>query len=220
MLYSSNTHKKHAVLGNQSQTSTSEHETSSSSSADTIIIECDPIPECGEPCFRSPESTEEGSWKPCGVCKAEVEKLVEEKAKLQDVLCSISGEHLEALKCFLDKVEQIQPQAGFGAPKNRSGKQELYPGSGLYLSSTHLGAIHAEAKKDCLRLFHLLFDEFFTAEECRNAVAFGKHGKVPDGKTVLDKFKVNGMLTYIMCCSTLDGWTPVGKSKVKKAFIK
>ncbi|XP_076607191.1 uncharacterized protein LOC143333136 [Chaetodon auriga] len=188
MLYSPNTHQKPAVLGEQSQTSTSEYETSSSSSADTFIIERDPIPECGEPCFSSPESTEDRSWKPCRACKAEVEILVEEKAKLQDVLCGISGEHLEALKTFLDKVEQIQPQAGVWAPKNRSGKQELYPESGLFLSSTRLAAIHAEAK-DCLRLFHLLFDEFFTAEECRNAVAFGKHGKVPDGKTVLDKFK-------------------------------
>ncbi|XP_029962612.1 RNA-binding protein 33-like [Salarias fasciatus] len=219
MLYSPNTHPKPAVLGDQSQTSISEHETSSSSSGDTFIIQRDPIPECGEPCFSSPESTEDGSWKPCRACKAEVDKLQEEKAKLQDVLCGLSGEHLKAFKSFLDKVEQIQPQAGVGAPKSRSEKQELYPESGLFLSSTRLAAIHAEAKKDCLRLFHLLFDEFFTAEECRNTVAFGKHGKVPDGKTVLEKFKVSGILTYIMRCGTLDGWTPVEKSKVKKAFI-
>ncbi|XP_071319826.1 uncharacterized protein [Trachinotus anak] len=89
MLYSPNTHQKPAVLGDQSQTSMSEHETSSSS-ADTFIIERDPLPECGEPCFSSPESTEDRSWKPCRACKAEVEKLVEEKAKLQDVLCGIS----------------------------------------------------------------------------------------------------------------------------------
>ncbi|XP_060759956.1 uncharacterized protein LOC132870343 isoform X2 [Neoarius graeffei] len=220
MLYSPNKNQKPAVLGDQSQPSTSEHETSSSSSsADTLIIERDPLPEYGEPVFSLPESREDRSWKPCRACKPEVEKLVEEKAKLQDVLCGISGEHLEALKSFLNKVEQIQPQAGVGAPEHRSGKQELYPESGLFVSSTRLAAIHAEAKKDCLRLFHLLFDEFFTAAECRNAVAFGKHGKVPDGKTVLDKFKVNGILTYIMRCSTLDGWTPVEKSKVKKGFI-
>ncbi|XP_067299149.1 uncharacterized protein [Pseudorasbora parva] len=218
MLYSPNTHQKPAVLGDQSQTSTSEHETSSSS-ADALIIERDPIPEYGEPCFISPESAEDRSWKPCEACKTEVEKLVEEKAKLHDVLCGISGEHLEVFRSFLDKVEQIQPQAGVWAPKGRSRQQELYPGSGLFLSSTHLAAIHATAKKDCLRLFHLLFDEFFTAEECQNAVAFGKHGKVPDGKRVLDKFKVNAILTYVMRCSTQAGWTPVEKSKVKKAFI-
>ncbi|KAM4542319.1 uncharacterized protein PAE49_018966 [Odontesthes bonariensis] len=220
MLYSPSKNQTLAVLGDQSQPSTSEHETSSSSSsADTFIIERDPLPEYGEPIFSLPESREDRSWKPCRACKAKVEKLVEEKATLQDVLCSISGEHLEALKSFLSKVEQIQPQADVGAPKHRSGKQELFPESGLFMSSTRLAAIHAEAKKDCLRLFHLLFDEFFTAEECRNAVAFGKHGKVPDGKTVLDKFKVSGILTYIMRCSTLDGWKPVEKSKVKKAFI-
>lgn len=92
-------------------------------------------------------------------------------------------------------MEQIQPQAGVWTPKNTNGKQELYPESGLFLSSVRLAAIHVEAKKDCLRLFHLLFDEFFSAEECRNAVAFGKHGKVPLGKTVLDKPKVNGILS-------------------------
>lgn len=90
MLYSPNTHQKPAVLGDHSQTSSSEHESSSSLSADTLIIEHDPIPECGEPCFSLPESTEDRSWKPCRACKAEVEQSVEEKAKLQDVLCGIS----------------------------------------------------------------------------------------------------------------------------------
>lgn len=115
--------------------------------------------------------------------------------KLIYIFCVTGGEHLEAFRSFLDKVEQIQPQAGVWAPKGRSRQQELYPGSGLFLSSTNLAAIHATAKKDCLRLFHLLFDEFFTAEECQNAVAFGKHGKVPDGKRVLDKFKVSAILS-------------------------
>lgn len=81
------------------------------------------------------------------------------------------------------------------ATKTRSGKQELYPDNGHFLSSTRLAAIHAEARKDCLRLFHLLFDEFFSAEECLNAVAFGKHGKVPEGKAVLDKSKVDVFLS-------------------------
>lgn len=91
MLYSPHTP---AVLEDQSQTSSSEHETSSSLSTDTLIIERDPIPECGEPSFNSPKSTEDRSWKPCRACKPEVEKLVEEKAKLQDVLCGISKYNL------------------------------------------------------------------------------------------------------------------------------
>ncbi|KAK9977112.1 hypothetical protein ABG768_018933 [Culter alburnus] len=158
MLHSPNTHQKPAVLGDQSQTSTSEHETSSSS-ADIFIIEHDPIPE-REPCFISPESAEDRSWKPC-------EALVEEKAKLHDVLCGISGEHLEAFRSFLDKVEQIQPQAGVWAPKGRSRQQELYPGSGLFLSSTHLAAIHASAKKDCLRLSARMLWHLGNTERCQ-----------------------------------------------------
>ncbi|KAL7385580.1 hypothetical protein ABVT39_024647 [Epinephelus coioides] len=108
------------------------------------------------------------------------------------------GDHIKALKSFVDKVEQIQPQTGVWAPKNRCGKQELYPESGLFLTSTRLAAIHAEARKDGLCLFHLLFDEFFNAEECQNAVAFGKHEKVSDGKTVLDKSKVVGILNAVL----------------------
>lgn len=99
-----------------------------------------------------------------------------------------------AFKGLLNKIEQIQPQAGVMTAKHICGKQELYPESGLFLSFTHLAAIHTEAKKNCLCLFHLLFDEFFNAEDCQNAVVFGKHGKVPEGKTVLDKSKVNGIL--------------------------
>lgn len=83
-----------AVLEDQSQTSSSGHESSSSLSADTVIIERDPIPEYGEPIFNSPKSTEDGSWKPCRTCKPEVEKLVGEKAKLQNVLCGISKYNL------------------------------------------------------------------------------------------------------------------------------
>lgn len=97
MMYSLGQNQKPAVLRDQSQPSTSEHETSScSSSADTFIIERDPLPEFGEPSV--PESREDRSWKPCRACEAEVEKLVEEKAKLQDVLCSIS-KYILSLYC-------------------------------------------------------------------------------------------------------------------------
>lgn len=95
-------------------------------------------------------------------------------------------------------MERIKPWSDVRATRSRSGKQELYLGSGLLSSSTRLAAIHAEARKDCLPLFHLFFNGFFTPEECKNAVAFGKHGQVPEGKTVLDKSKVNEMLsTYV-----------------------
>ncbi|XP_077103291.1 large ribosomal subunit protein uL15C-like [Siphateles boraxobius] len=55
-------------------------------------------------------------------------------------------------------------------PQTRPGQQELYPDSGLLLSSTSLTAILPDARKDCLHLFHLLFDQFFTPKECANAV--------------------------------------------------
>lgn len=95
-------------------------------------------------------------------------------------------------------------------PKTRPAQQELYPDSGLLLSSTELAAIHQESKKDCLRLFHLLFDQFFTPEECSNSVAFGKHGKVPEGKKSLDKSKVNRILSkflnhFIKCVNLMFG---------------
>lgn len=133
------------------------------------------------------------------------------------IFCVTGGEHLEAFRSFLDKVEQIQPQAGVWAPKGRSRQQELYPGSGLFLSSTHLAAIHATTKKDCLCLFHLLFDEFFTAEDCQNAVAFGKHRKVPDWKRVLDKFKVNAILSkYVAHVVVNNLWKKLWKFIGKK----
>ncbi|KAL1276786.1 hypothetical protein QQF64_036409 [Cirrhinus molitorella] len=129
-------------------------------------------------------------------------------------------EHLQALRDFIDKMEDYKSrESGVLMPQTRPGQQELYPDSGLLLSSTKLAAIHQESKKDCLRLFHLLFDQFFTHEECSNSVAFGKHGKVPEGKTILEKSKVNGILTYVMSCGKWHGWKPVEKSKLKKALI-
>ncbi|RXN33141.1 PERQ amino acid-rich with GYF domain-containing 2-like protein [Labeo rohita] len=129
-------------------------------------------------------------------------------------------EHLQALRDFIDKMEDYKSrESGVLMPQTRPGQQELYPDSGLLLSSTKLAAIHQESKKDCLHLFHLLFDQFFTHEECSNSVAFGKHGKVPEGKTILEKSKVNGILTYVMSCGKCHGWKPVEKSKLKKALI-
>ncbi|KAM3592491.1 uncharacterized protein V6R79_019823 [Siganus canaliculatus] len=88
------------------------------------------------------------------------------------------GAHLQKARIFLDKVKRIPAQVDVATG---SDMQERYPASGLFLSSTRLAAILAEAKRDCLHcLRHLLFDEFFKPEECQNAVAFGKHGKVAD----------------------------------------
>jgi len=108
---------------------------------------------------------------------------------------------------FWTKWNRSNLRLVFGLQKadlgSRSYIQEV--ASSCPLSLTNLAAIHATAKKDCLRLFHLLFDEFFTAEECKNAVTFGKHGKVPDGKRVLDRFKVNAILSKYVLMWLLKG---------------
>lgn len=112
----------------------------------------------------------------------------------ETMICVSGGEQLKVLCEFLDKMEQLQPEAAAAAtcPKGQSGMRELYTGSGLYLSPIRLAAILGEARKDCLHLFHLLFEEFFTAEECQNAVAFGKKGKVPQGKRSWTSVKLTG----------------------------
>lgn len=162
------------------------------------------------------------------------------------VFSVVAEDHIDVMRTFFDKYEQYLLEPTSTTTKKITKKrQELYPDSGLYISPARLAAIHADARKDCLRLFHLLFDEFFSVEECSNAVAFGKHGKIPEGKKILDKSKVDGILSeymffpliklkiyalcslffvfcfsaYVMQCSTHNGWTAVEKAKVKKALI-
>ncbi|XP_048037324.1 uncharacterized protein LOC125262526 [Megalobrama amblycephala] len=157
----------------------------------------EPEEEYEDPTVRSQNASYENEqWEPCETCKLEVQALLKENKMMKDVLSSMNLEHLQALRDFIDKMEDYKScESGVLMPQTRPGQQELYPESGLLLSSTKLAAIHQESKKDCLRLFHLLFDQFFTHEECSNSVAFGKHGKVPEGKTILDKSKVNGVLS-------------------------
>ncbi|KAL0182198.1 hypothetical protein M9458_021573, partial [Cirrhinus mrigala] len=69
----------------------------------------------------------------------------------------------------------------------RLGEQELFPGSGLYLPHYKLASMLQE-------LFHLLFEHFFSEEDLNGAVAFGKRGKVPDGKKILDRRRVDGIM--------------------------
>ncbi|XP_019898316.1 uncharacterized protein LOC105020488 isoform X7 [Esox lucius] len=115
-----------------------------------------------------------------------------------------------------------QPEAARWRGRHREqqhGQQELYPGSGVLLSSLQLAAMFQEARGNCMRLFHLLFEHFFTEEDLIGAVAFGRRGKVPDGKKVLDRRTVDAIIAYVLHCSALDGWTSVESSKLKKACI-
>ncbi|KAL7394666.1 hypothetical protein ABVT39_001623 [Epinephelus coioides] len=108
------------------------------------------------------------------------------------------------------------------SPSSPSGQQELFPGSGVFISSFRLAAMNQASKPKCMRLFHALFDHFFTVEECQNAVPFGRPGNNPsgkEGKRVLDRKKVDGILTYVLRCVTLPGWEQIEEAKLKKAFV-
>lgn len=85
-----------------------------------------------------------------------------------------------------------------GSLASPSGQQELFPGSGIFISSFRLAAMNHASKPNCMRLFHALFDNFFTVEECQNAVPFGHPGNNPsgkEGKQVLDCKKVDWILS-------------------------
>ncbi|XP_063065811.1 uncharacterized protein LOC134457768 [Engraulis encrasicolus] len=111
--------------------------------------------------------------------------------------------------------QDLYPGHGVPGP----GRQELFPGCGVFIPGVHLAAMLQEARQDCMRLFHQLFEHFFSEEDLLGAVAFGKRGKVPNGKKVLDRTVVDAIITYVLRCSTVDGWTSVDSSKLKKACI-
>ena len=99
----------------------------------------------------------------------------------------------------LEQIEEESPlvedqvQVGHSSPG--PGQQELYPGSEVYLPTVRLAAMHQESRQDCMRLFHQLFEHFFSEDDLVGAVAFGKRGKVPNGKKVLDRRIVDGIIS-------------------------
>ncbi|CAL8241799.1 unnamed protein product [Gadus morhua 'NCC'] len=62
-------------------------------------------------------------------------------------------------------------------------------------------------------------DLLLCTSQCQKSVAFGRHGKPPEGKKLLERKKVDGILTYVLRCATMPGWTKIDDSKLKKAFI-
>ncbi|KAL0961563.1 hypothetical protein UPYG_G00355280 [Umbra pygmaea] len=186
----------------------------SSSSANQIIDPGSPLSE-----YREPIENTVTPWQPCDSCKEEVRKLMEENKRMEAILLSISLDQVKAVRGLCDGVEQYFKAASTETPASRMGQQELFPGCSLYISSFRLAAVHQAAQKDCLRLFHLLFEVFFTDEECANSVVFGRHGKCPEGKNKLDQAKVNAILTYVMRFAGVEGWKAVELAKLKKALI-
>ncbi|KAJ8347187.1 hypothetical protein SKAU_G00285880 [Synaphobranchus kaupii] len=165
------------------------------------------------------ETEYQHKWPSYPTCTADSNRLIEEK-RLEAFVASIDPVQLQILQTLITKINTFHERTRqHAASPPRIGQQELYPGSGIVLSSVKLSAIHQDSRKDCMRLFHLLFEHFFSEEDLIGAVAFGKHGKVPDGKKILDRKTVDGIISYVLRCSTLDGWTSVESSKLKKACI-
>lgn len=109
---------------------------------------------------------------------------------------------------------QVWP--GHGAPG--PGQQELYPGSGVFLPAMRLATMLQDSRQDCMRLFHQLFEHFFSEDDLAGAVAFGKRGKVPNGKKVLDRRIVDGIISkYILGKNVLMEKTACSIHKVKLA---
>ncbi|XP_050976697.1 uncharacterized protein LOC127171833 isoform X2 [Labeo rohita] len=148
------------------------------------------------------------------------ERYFEERKHLEEFITSIDTITLQNLQTVIDRILVFheRTQMPLSSPA-RLGEQELFPGSGLYLPHYKLASMLQESRQDSMRLFHLLFEHFFSEEDLNGAVAFGKRGKVPDGKKILDRRRVDGIMSYVLRCSTIDGWTPVESSKLKKACI-
>ncbi|XP_038132868.1 uncharacterized protein LOC119777930 isoform X1 [Cyprinodon tularosa] len=192
--------------------------TSSSSCASTLIVDRSPQSEYGEP-IEDVAQSDRRSWQPCQRCGPELRKLEKEKKRMEDILCSIKPEDIRVARGFLKNVALYQESPAALIHPSQKALQELFPNSGLFLSSFKLASIMHQCDHDSLRLFHLLYEHFFTAEECTNAVAFGRHGKIPEGKQLLDQSKVDGILTYVRRCATMENWKPVEEAKLKKALI-
>ncbi|TUH72447.1 hypothetical protein Baya_16870 [Bagarius yarrelli] len=191
---------------------------------DTVIVvnvavmwfELNPVLNLIAGCLNS----EEPFWPSTSELCPDTESHSEVRKQLEDYITSVDFATLRNLQGVISRVLRVHEQNRMQARSPpRPGDQELFPGSGLFLPPYKLACIHQESRQDSMRLFHLLFEHFFTEEDLIGAVAFGKRGKVPDGKKILDRRKVDGIISYILRCSAMDGWTPVESAKLKKACI-
>uniref|UniRef100_A0A8B9LF90 BEN domain-containing protein n=1 Tax=Astyanax mexicanus TaxID=7994 RepID=A0A8B9LF90_ASTMX len=165
-------------------------------------------------------NSEEHYWPSASEFSPNAERPAEERKELEDFITTIDPITLQNLQAVISRVLVIHERTRVPeVSPPRVGVQELFPGCGLYLPTSRLTTIHQESRQDSMRLFHLLFEHFFSEEDLIGAVAFGKRGKVPDGKKILDRRTVDGIIAYVLHCSSLDGWTPVESAKLKKACI-
>ncbi|KAK3522207.1 hypothetical protein QTP70_032771 [Hemibagrus guttatus] len=142
-------------------------------------------------------SSEEPFWPSTSELCPNTESHSEERKQLEEYITSVDPVTLRNLQAVISRVLRFHEQTRVQVHSPpRPGEQELFPGSGLFLPPYKLACIHQESRQDSMRLFHLLFEHFFTEEDLIGAVAFGKRGKVPDGKKILDRRKVDGIISY------------------------
>lgn len=79
--------------------------------------------------------------------------------------------------------------------ENGDGKQELCPGSGVYIPSIKLRQCHHKAGAEMKVLFHVLLDHFFSEEVLAKSVAFGNR-VIPSGKEILNPKIVSAIKGY------------------------
>ncbi|KAL7847871.1 hypothetical protein AOLI_G00225890 [Acnodon oligacanthus] len=165
-------------------------------------------------------NSEEHFWPSTSEFSPNAERHSEDRKELEEFITTIDPITLQNLQAVISRVLVIHERSRVPeASPPRLGVQELFPGCGLYLPTSKLATMHQESRQDSMRLFHLLFEHFFSEEDLIGAVAFGKRGKVPDGKKILDRRTVDGIIAYVLHCSSLEGWTSVESAKLKKACI-
>ncbi|XP_061760997.1 uncharacterized protein LOC133555693 [Nerophis ophidion] len=99
----------------------------------------------------------EKSWTPCDGCREELEKIRREKQRIEEVLLKIDPGQVRVLQTLCDLVGDKYSDG----PPQQSDQQELFPESGVFISSFRLAAMRHASKPKCMRLFHALFDLFF-----------------------------------------------------------
>ena len=81
---------------------------------------------------------------------------------------------------FFQQVENKSNNATEQFYVKGTGRQELVPGSGVYISSVRLHSIHSQCETEKKKLFLLLVEAFFSEERLATSLAWithaNKHG--------------------------------------------
>ncbi|CAB4012448.1 Hypothetical predicted protein [Paramuricea clavata] len=98
-----------------------------------------------------------------------------------------------------------------------NGKQELCPGSGVFIPTIKLRQCHHKSGSDLKVLFHCLIEHFFSEETLAMSVAFGNR-VLPTGKQVLDPNIVSAIKGYLLASAKIFHVAPLESIKLNKMF--